>query len=106
MTRRLPQPDKMKRAAPSKIDMELLRRLEELTDPEFLRRVDQLLAIYVGEVQQSELSMSSKSTYIDFADSFVRWAKGEFRPGVVKGRTRPAYNKGLPVAMLRNKPKQ
>ena len=88
------------------MDMELLRRLEELADPEFLRRLDELLSIYVGEVEQADLSAASKSIYADFADCFVRWANGKFQPGSLSAWKRPSYQRGLPVAILRNKPKQ
>jgi len=37
---------------------------------------------YVREVESSpELSQYSKTMYIDFADCFVRWMRGGFKPG-------------------------
>jgi hypothetical protein len=37
---------------------------------------------YVREVESSsELSQTSKTMYIDFADCFVRWMRGGFKPG-------------------------
>jgi hypothetical protein len=47
-----------------------------------LREVRELFEQYAAEVEQSDLSSSSKTMYIDFADCFVRWMNGGFRPGL------------------------
>lgn len=49
-----------------------------------LREAHELLARYAYEVSRSDLSQSSKTMYIDFADCFVRWMNGGFRPGMRK----------------------
>jgi hypothetical protein len=47
-----------------------------------LKEVHNLLEQYAAEMEQSDLSHSSKSMYIDFADCFVRWMNGGFQPGL------------------------
>jgi hypothetical protein len=49
-----------------------------------LREVHELLANYVKVVSNSDLSQSSKTMYIDFADCFVRWMNSGFQPGMRK----------------------
>jgi hypothetical protein len=41
----------------------------------------QLLAEYKQEVNDSEMAPSSKYTYNNGAEQFVRWARGAFHPG-------------------------
>ena len=41
---------------------------------------------YVTEVNAAPLALRTKNTYILHADSFVRWLKDEFEPGVNKKR--------------------
>ena len=36
---------------------------------------------YVEEVNSSALATSSKTDYIMFAEQFVRWIDGDFKPG-------------------------
>lgn len=36
---------------------------------------------YCTDVEVSELSDGSQATYMDMADNFVRWLKGDFSPG-------------------------
>jgi hypothetical protein len=49
---------------------------------ETMSDVRKLLEQYIKEVSTSvELSQYSKSMYIDFANCFVRWVHGEFKPG-------------------------
>jgi hypothetical protein len=36
---------------------------------------------YVKAVNASDLSVTSKTMYIDFADNFIRWLYGGFEPG-------------------------
>ena len=46
-----------------------------------LEQVQSALDRYVAEVENSELSPSSKVTYIDHAWQFVRWLDDDFQPG-------------------------
>jgi hypothetical protein len=46
--------------------------------------VRELLDRYSQEVECSNLSQSSKSLYIDFANCFVHWMHGGFHPGMRK----------------------
>jgi hypothetical protein len=49
--------------------------------PASMSEVEDALKEYRASVESSDLSPSSKSTYIDMADNFVRWLSGEFVPG-------------------------
>lgn len=53
-----------------------------------VREVRKLLQQYAVEVEHSDLSHSSKSMNIDFADCFVRWMNGGFQPGLRGKRNR------------------
>ncbi|MBZ5569106.1 MAG: hypothetical protein LAN64_14805 [Acidobacteriia bacterium] len=53
-------------------------RLKLLEEPEAA------LKKYSEEIDASELSLASKAIYLDHFTNFVRWVKGEFRPGSVK----------------------
>jgi hypothetical protein len=54
-----------------------------------LEEVRKLLKRYTEEVSSSvELSQTSKTMYIDFADCFVRWMYGGFQPGARGSRPR------------------
>jgi phosphatidylserine decarboxylase len=67
-------------ALPSKATMEKVRKL-------FKR--------YAAEIStNAELSQSSKTMYIDFADCFVRWMVGGFRPGA------PGSNRRKPTSRV------
>lgn len=46
-----------------------------------LSEIEPALKSYAADVERSDLSFSSQSTYIDMADNFVRWLRGEFEPG-------------------------
>ena len=48
---------------------------------QLLEEVKSALEAYGAEVESSDLTEYSKATYIDMADSFVRWLKGDFHPG-------------------------
>lgn len=61
------------------------------TDRPFLETVDALMRKYADQVSSAELSESSKSIYIDFANCFVRWIHGDFLPGKVGAWKRPKY---------------
>jgi hypothetical protein len=58
-------------------------------------QMDALLREYAESVNKTDLSSSSKSMYIDFANCFVRWTRGEFQPGKVGPWKRPKYGKEL-----------
>ncbi|HEU5351777.1 MAG TPA: hypothetical protein VFU55_09280 [Terracidiphilus sp.] len=47
-----------------------------------LREVHELLNHYASIVNNSDLSQTSKTMYIDFADCFVRWMNSGFQPGM------------------------
>jgi hypothetical protein len=49
-----------------------------------LEELEAALKKYSEEIDASELSSASKAIYLDHATNFVRWIKGEFRPGSVK----------------------
>jgi hypothetical protein len=46
-----------------------------------LFEVQTALRGYCTAVETSDLSESSQATYLDMADNFVRWLKGDFDPG-------------------------
>ena len=46
-----------------------------------LLEIQAALRSYCTAVQASDLSGSSQATYIDMADNFVRWLRGDFDPG-------------------------
>jgi hypothetical protein len=46
-----------------------------------LSEVQTALKAYYSAVEASELSQSSQATYMDMAENFVRWLKGDFNPG-------------------------
>ena len=46
-----------------------------------LFEIQTALRAYYAAVETSELSESSQATYMDMADNFVRWLKGDFDPG-------------------------
>jgi hypothetical protein len=49
-----------------------------------LRAIRVLFDRYAEEVDLSDLSQSSKTMYIDFANCFIRWMNGGFQPGLRK----------------------
>ena len=54
------------------------------TDKATLTEIERLLAEYTVDVQKAPLSNASRSFYLDFADCFVRWIRGNFSPGLMK----------------------
>lgn len=46
-----------------------------------LTEVRYQLGRYIREVEETDLSISTKQTYTYHARSFVRWMEGEFTPG-------------------------
>jgi hypothetical protein len=48
---------------------------------QLLEEVKSALKAYCAEGESSDLTEYSKATYIDMADSFVRWLNGDFHPG-------------------------
>jgi hypothetical protein len=67
------------------------------TKTELLKQIETLLELYADDVESAGLSEASKAHYIDFANCFVRWIRGEFEPGKVAGSIgRPAnWNKRI-----------
>jgi hypothetical protein len=64
------------------------------TKSELVKQMEILLQLYAAEVDQAELTPASKAHYIDFANCFVRWIRGEFEPGSTAGNLRkPNWNK-------------
>jgi hypothetical protein len=53
-----------------------------------LEEVRTLFEKYAAEVSRSDLSPSSKAMYVDFANCFVRWMYGGFKPGSAGPRPR------------------
>lgn len=49
--------------------------------PDLLRQVEEALQRYTGEVEEANLTQSTKDTYLLHAKHFVAWLKGEFEPG-------------------------
>ena len=49
--------------------------------PSALFEIEVALRGYYNTVEASGLSFSSQSQYIDMADRFVRWLRGNFEPG-------------------------
>ena len=46
-----------------------------------LAEVEEALKAYEQAVEKAPLSPSSKETYVNRAQLFVRWLKGDFEPG-------------------------
>jgi hypothetical protein len=46
-----------------------------------LLEVETALKAYYAAVETSDLTQSSQATYIDMANNFVRWLRGNFSPG-------------------------
>jgi hypothetical protein len=61
-----------------------------------LREVENALKAYYDAVGSSDLSQSSQATYIDMANNFVRWARGDFEPGSRKEPYRIKKEKDKP----------
>ena len=52
-------------------------------DKRTLEAIDKLMRKYAEQVNKTDLSQTSKTMYTDFANCFVRWIHGEFKPGSV-----------------------
>lgn len=77
---RPPADESLEKLVPSKATMEEVRKL-------FNR--------YAAEISANvELSQTSKTMYIDFANCFVRWMVGGFRPGA------PGSNRRKPTSRV------
>ena len=63
-----------------------------------LSEVEEALKAYYDAVESSDLSQSSQATYIDMANNFVRWARGDFEPGSRKEPYRIKKEKDKPGA--------
>lgn len=46
-----------------------------------MSEVEDALKGYYSVVESSDLSQSSQASYIDMANNFVRWLRGDFIPG-------------------------
>ena len=46
-----------------------------------MSEIETALKGYYTAVEASDLALSSQATYIDMANNFVRWLRGEFDPG-------------------------
>jgi hypothetical protein len=53
-----------------------------LTDAALMGGMRKLLRVYADEVAATDLTQTSKQMYIEFAECFVRWAHGDFAPGI------------------------
>jgi hypothetical protein len=49
--------------------------------PTALTEVQAALKAYCTAVETSDLSQASQGIYMDMAENFVRWMKGDFNPG-------------------------
>jgi len=52
--------------------------------PACMFEIEDALKEYYAAVKSSDLSQSSQASYIDKANNFVRWLRGEFDPGAHK----------------------
>ncbi len=61
------------------------RAKETISSPQVsttaLCEVETALKAYYAAVETSDLTQSSQATYIDMANNFVRWLRGDFNPG-------------------------
>ncbi|MDA8216316.1 MAG: hypothetical protein M0Z94_01720 [Dehalococcoidales bacterium] len=48
---------------------------------EAVREIKAALARYLKDVENSDLTPSTKRTYMRHAETFVRWIEGDFVPG-------------------------
>jgi hypothetical protein len=62
-----------------------------------MSEVEDALKGYYAAVESSDLSQSSQASYIDMANNFVRWLRGDFDPGSRKGSVQSAENDGREV---------
>lgn len=58
-----------------------LNTLNARISPSALFEVEVALRNYYNTVEASALSFNSQAQYIDMADRFVRWLRGNFEPG-------------------------
>jgi hypothetical protein len=49
--------------------------------PEALAEVEAAFEQYTQAVLESDLSLSSQSSYVDMSGNFLRWLTGDFEPG-------------------------
>ena len=55
---------------------------------EALAEVEAALKAYEQAVEEAPLTPSSKETYVNRAQLFVRWLKGDFEPGAGPNQSR------------------
>lgn len=46
-----------------------------------LREVEEAFRRYEAEVEESNMTPESKKTYLLHSRNFIRWLRGDFRPG-------------------------
>jgi hypothetical protein len=63
-----------------------------------LSEVQDALKAYWAALDASELSEGSKGIYMDMAENFVRWLKGDFSPGSRKDPYPVRKRKTDPIA--------
>jgi hypothetical protein len=49
--------------------------------PSALAEVESAFKLYCRAVEESDLTLSSQSTYEDHVRAFIRWLKNDFEPG-------------------------
>jgi hypothetical protein len=73
------------------------REKETIATPQLsttaLFEIEAALKAYYAAVETSDLTQSSQATYIDMANNFVRWLRGDFNPGSRKEPYRAKKNK-------------
>jgi hypothetical protein len=62
------------------------------TKTELVKQLEILFQLYADDVDCADLTPASKAHYIDFANCFVRWIRGEFEPGRNAGKRRLPAN--------------
>lgn len=72
--------------------------------PSAMSEIETALKDYYTTVEASDLSQSSQATYIDMANNFVRWLRGEFDPGSRKAPYRVVIDRPK-TPTLRSVPK-
>ena len=55
---------------------------------ETLAEIEEALKEYERAVEEAQLTPSTKKTYVNRAQLFVRWLKGDFEPGAGPNQSR------------------
>lgn len=69
-----------------------------IVTPSALVEIESALKQYCNAVLASDLSLGSQAIYVDHADNFVRWIKGEFEPGALARH--PLKRKKLSTSLI------